>query len=260
MKLQEIKSCLITGATSGIGKALAIELGKRGVPLLLTGRNNDELLKLRDETGGEIFAADLANPHAFGELLRFVDDKNPNVQIHNAGYGLQGPFEKLADQEIVDMIQVNCTALALQTKRAIDRYKRKNEKGIILNVASIVGHFPFPFSALYGATKAFVRNLSIAVAGEQENSIVKVLTSCPGAVMTEFGRRASRGEQKKENDFGMPVEKAVKSIIHQIQSERIEVLFDEKYALLTRIFSSLPHAVNFFIARKMWNKRFKNPS
>ena len=71
-------------------------------------------------------------------------------------------YEKLSEQEIIDMINTNCTALALQTRGAISRWKSRQESGLIVNVASVVGHFPFPYSSLYAATKAFVRSLSFS--------------------------------------------------------------------------------------------------
>ena len=145
MQLKDIRSCLITGATSGIGKALALALAEKNVPLLLTGRNSEELKSLQQQTGAEIYATDLANLDNVKALSEWIDKKNPNVQIHNAGYGLRGEYEQLSDQEIIEMINVNCTALALQTRGAIDRWKRRGEGGIIVNVASVVGHFPFLF-------------------------------------------------------------------------------------------------------------------
>ncbi len=236
MQLKEIRSCLITGATSGIGKALALALAEKNVPLLLTGRNSEELKSLQQQTGAEIYATDLANLDNVKALSEWIDKKNPNVQIHNAGYGLRGEYEQLSDQEIIDMINVNCTTLALQTRGAIDRWKRRGEGGIIVNVASVVGHFPFPFSSLYAATKAFVRNLSLSVEGEEKGNI-HVLTSCPGAVETAFFSRSRKGGDVRNNPLTMPVSVATQSIIRQIETEKDEVVFDWKYALFTRIFS-----------------------
>jgi len=237
--LKEIKSCLITGATSGIGKALALELAKQKVPLLLTGRNEDELRQLQEETGGEIFRADLSDAADTVALGEWIDEKNPNLQIHNAGYGLKGPYELLSDEEVVAMIHTNCIALALQTRQAIHRWKQQGEAGVIVNVASVVAHFPYPYSALYAATKAFVRNLSLSIEGEEHPGI-KILTSCPGAVVTNFASRAAKGNATSlSKRMGMPVEVAVKAILRQIKTEKREVLFDWKYSLLTRIASNL---------------------
>lgn len=183
---------LITGATSGIGTAIARELRKRGWELILTGRNNDMLEKLRDELGGtEIIAADLSRREEVFRVCKFCCGKGIDMLVNNAGYGIFGKFHETDLEDELDMISVNIQAVHILTKIFLREF-RKRDSGIILNVASSAGFLTGPLLSSYYASKNYVVRLSLAIAEElrRDKSNVRITVLCPGPVDTNFNNRA----------------------------------------------------------------------
>lgn len=183
---------LITGATSGIGKSIARILSRKGWELILTGRNVEELERLRDELGNtEIVGADLADRKEVFKVYEFCRGKNVDMLVNNAGYGVFGEFDKTDLDNEIDMINVNITALHILTKLFLREFK-KRDSGIILNVASAAGFMSGPLMAAYYASKNYVLRLSIAIYEElrRSGSKVSITVLCPGPVDTNFNNRA----------------------------------------------------------------------
>ena len=183
---------LITGATSGIGKCIARELSRRGWELILTGRNENALRELQEELGRtEIIAADLAVRSEVFKVYGFCKDKGVTMLVNNAGYGLFGEFEKTDLDDELNMIDVNITALHILTKLFLRDFK-KDDKGIILNVASVAGFMTGPLMSSYYASKNYVLRLSLAIYEElrRAKSNVTITVLCPGPVNTNFNNRA----------------------------------------------------------------------
>ena len=184
---------LITGATSGIGKALAWELSKRGFSLILTGRNEAALEQLQQSlpVPTETIALDLAENQAPFQLYEFCKDKRIDLLINNAGFGVFGSFTETALQQELELIQVNIRALHILTKLFLRDFKRRGS-GRILNVASSAGFLTGPLFSSYYASKNYVVRLSLAIAEERrrEKSRVSISILCPGPVDTGFNERA----------------------------------------------------------------------
>jgi short-subunit dehydrogenase len=183
---------LITGASSGIGAALAREFARRGHSLVLTARREAELDRLADEiarTGAprpQVIAADIATSDGIDALARGLAEGElaPAILVNNAGYGLLGEAAKLDLQQQLGMIDLNVRALTDLTLRLLDGITR--QKGGILNVASIASFFPGPGMTIYHATKAYVLSFTEALYGELVPQGVKVCALCPGPVPTAF--------------------------------------------------------------------------
>jgi hypothetical protein len=184
---------LITGATSGIGQSFAAKLSKKGWSLILTGRNEEKLKELQKALGGsiEIIAADLAKREDVFKVYEFCRNKDIDMLINNAGYGLFGKFDVTDLEDEVNMINVNVTALHILTKLFLRDFKRKDH-GTILNVASAAGFMSGPLMASYYASKNYVLKLSIAIYEElrRDHSNVSITVLCPGPVDTNFNNRA----------------------------------------------------------------------
>lgn len=184
---------VITGATSGIGRDIAIFLAKNGWELVLTGRNEKELIKLKNTlpTNIEIIALDLAEKEAPFVLYRFCRGMDIDLLVNNAGFGKYGKFSETNLKDELDMISVNVRAVHILMKLFLRDFRRKN-RGRILNVASSAGFLTGPNMSSYYATKNYVVRLSLAVAEElrQEKSKVTVSVLCPGPVDTNFNKRA----------------------------------------------------------------------
>lgn len=184
---------LVTGATSGIGKSIAKKLKSRGWELILTGRNEKILKEMQAEFGGktEIIAANLAEKSEVFRVYDFCRGKGVTMLVNNAGFGIFGRFDETDLNAELDMISVNITALHILTKLFLREFK-KNDRGIILNVASSAAFMTGPLLSSYYASKNYVLRLSLAVYEElrREKSNVTITVFCPGPVDTDFNRRA----------------------------------------------------------------------
>ncbi len=184
---------VITGATSGIGRDMAILLAKNGWNLILTGRNKKELefLKRKLPTEIETIALDLAEEKAPFQLYKFCQGKTVDLLVNNAGFGAYGTFSDVSLEKELDMISVNVRAVHILTKLFLRDFRRKNH-GQILNVASIAGLMTGPLMSAYYATKNYVVRLSLAIAEElrREGSNVTISVLCPGPVATRFNERS----------------------------------------------------------------------
>lgn len=184
---------LVTGATSGIGRCIAENLHRRGWQLILTGRNEKVLRKLQKKFGDgtEIIRAELSDRMEVFRVYDFCRDKNIDLLVNNAGYGIFGRFDSTDLDDELSMIDVNITALHILTKLFLRDF-RKRDSGYILNVASVAGFMTGPLLSSYYASKNYVIRLSSAIHEElrREHSNVKITVLCPGPVNTEFNNRA----------------------------------------------------------------------
>lgn len=183
---------LITGATSGIGKSMARKLGSRGWELILTGRNEAALEQLKSELGSvETIVADLSKREDVFRVYEFCKDKDVDMLVNNAGYGIFGRFEKTDLEDELNMIDVNIVAVHILTKLFLRDFKER-DRGIILNVASSAGFMTGPLLSSYYASKNYVVRLSLAIAEElrRDRSNVSITVLCPGPVDTNFNNRA----------------------------------------------------------------------
>ena len=184
---------LITGASGGIGLELARLCARDGHDVILVARNQAKLEELAKYLSGmygvraEVIVADLADPetpHAIMEEVA-VRGMGVDVLINNAGSGLWGLFGRQGERQILDLLQVNVTAVTLLTRLALPRMVTQR-RGRILNVASAGAFAPGPLMAGYFASKSYVLHFSEAIANELEGTGVTVTALCPGPVPTGF--------------------------------------------------------------------------
>ena len=185
---------LVTGASSGIGRDIARELAKRNIDLILVSRDVEKLNQVKDSISNvdvEVIAKDLSNADNCKELYEQVKDKQIDILINNAGFGLFGDFiETDLDREI-EMIDVNIKAVHILTKLFLKDFV-KRDSGYILNVASSAGFMAGPKLNTYYATKNYVVSLTEAIYEElrQDKSNVHISALCPGPVDTNFNNVA----------------------------------------------------------------------
>ena len=187
---------LITGASSGIGVALARVFARTEHELALVARRKVRLDALASEIGQAtgkrplIIVADLAKPEAPAQIKAALDAAGvePNYVVNNAGFGLFGAASTRDRNEQLRMIDVNMralTALSLMFVSSLERHR-----GGVLNLGSMAGFMPGPHMAVYYATKAYVRSFTDALRRELKRRGVRVTNLAPGPVPTEFGKRA----------------------------------------------------------------------
>ena len=184
---------VITGATSGIGKKMSEYLYEKGWNLILTGRNREVLANLEKKYNGkaETIALDMSYENDVYRLYDFCKEKDVDMIVNNAGFGIFGEFEKTDLKKEIELINVNVKAVHILTKLFIQKFCKKN-KGIILNVASSAGFLPGPLLSSYYASKNYVTSMTLAISEElrRKKSNVKICMLCPGPVDTEFNNRA----------------------------------------------------------------------
>lgn len=181
---------LVTGASSGIGREIAIELSKRGYDLVLVARRKERLIEISRqlESDCQIITADLSDLDEARNLYETVKHMNITVLVNSAGFGLLGDFASTDLERELNMINLNISSLHLLTKLFLKDFVKK-DTGYILNVSSSAGLMPAgPYMATYYASKAYVTSLTHAINQElrDQNSNVVVSALCPGPVDTEF--------------------------------------------------------------------------
>jgi len=187
------KWALVTGASAGIGVALATELAAGGTHLVLTARRRDRLealgqsLKKAHAIEAEVFAGDLAEPDAPQKIYAFAKQKGLAIEllVNNAGFGQYGEFSEVDTQRLLDMVQVNCSAVVHLTRLFLpDMMSRR--RGDILILASTAAFQAVPYISTYAATKAFDLLFAEGLAEEMKPHGIRVCALCPGSTESEF--------------------------------------------------------------------------
>ncbi len=197
------KKALITGASSGFGADFADILAKKGMDLVITARREEKLNALKEsivEKYGvkvRVIVMDLSGFGAAEKLYSEVKDDNIDMLINNAGYGMYDWFERQDAAKLDKMVQLNVVSAFVLANLFAKDFSAKNS-GWILNVASFAAFNPTPFYAVYGATKAFLMNFSVAIRTELKKcgKNVCVTALCPGFTATEFVERAGQKRSK----------------------------------------------------------------
>lgn len=186
---------VVTGASDGIGRAFAVELAKAGVNIVLVARRGGVLtevardLETRFSIETVVLAADLALPTGVDEVVDRTRDLDVGLLVASAGFGTSGPFVGAALSEELEMIDVNCRAVAALSHHFAGRFVHQGRGGIVL-MSSLVAFQGVPRAANYAATKAYIQALAEGLRLELAPQGVDVVASAPGPVLSGFGSRA----------------------------------------------------------------------
>lgn len=186
-------TCLVTGASAGIGVELARQIAERGYNVTLAARRVDRLEKLAKELEDEYnveavaVACDATDPAQRDALLKGIAERGQHVDIlvNNAGRGTAGDFARNKSEHELAQIELNVVALVALTHEVLPGMIERGS-GAVLNVASTAAFQPMPRQAVYAATKAFVLSFSNAIGKELKDTGVSVTALCPGPTRTEF--------------------------------------------------------------------------
>ena len=196
---------LVTGASAGIGVALAQELAAGGTHLVLTARRRERLealakaLSAKYKVKTEVFAADLADPSAPEKIFAFTKEKGIEIDllINNAGFGHLGEFPSVEKQRLLDMVQVNCNAVVHLTRLYLPEMVARR-RGDVLILASTASFQAVPYISTYAATKAFDLLLAEGLAEEMKPYGIRVCALCPGSTESEFHVVAGHEKPKRK--------------------------------------------------------------
>lgn len=248
------KTVLITGASSGIGAALADLLADKGYALILHGRDgqrlDDVVLKVSKKSTVDKIQADLSTEEGRKSLCEKIKNSVPELVINNAGLGWYGDVTDQPWTSLKEIIDVNIEAVVELTQAAAQIWKEKKIEGIVLNVSSVAAYTVMPGLAVYAATKSFVNQFSVSMDFEMKEHGIRVLASCPGVVATNFSERAG-ADKKRKNPMEMTVEFAANEIWKQVEKKKRVHLFDWKYRVLGLLsYYVLPR---FIVARETYS-------
>ncbi|MFC2104331.1 SDR family NAD(P)-dependent oxidoreductase [Bacteroidota bacterium] len=214
---KEKKHVLITGASSGIGLAIAKKFAKDGYPLIFVARNNEKLQKIASEIiqefGVEVItiSQDLSIKDAASNIFNKVKelDLQVNILVNNAGFNEMGHFTVSDLKKEIDLIQVHISIVIELTKLFLPEMI-KNGYGRIVNLGSVGSFLSVPNNAVYCAAKTFTYYFSNAIRHELRKTGVKVTSLCPGATNTNFHIEAEMSDLRMFNILPMTPEKVAK--------------------------------------------------
>jgi NAD(P)-dependent dehydrogenase (short-subunit alcohol dehydrogenase family) len=180
------KVALVTGASSGIGKATALALNSSGYTVYATARRTHRLAEL-EASGIHVMALDVSDEQSMSGVVRTILQQTGSIDVlvNNAGYGSYGSLEEVPMQEARRQIEVNVFGLARMMQLVIPAMRQAGG-GAIINIASVGGHFGEPFGAWYHASKYALEGLGDSTRMELKPFNIKVVTIDPGLIKTEW--------------------------------------------------------------------------
>ena len=242
---------LVTGASSGSGAALVEELARAGADLVLVARSQDVLeeraadLRTRYGVDVEVLVADLTDADDLARVEDRLRAGDVDLLVNNAGFGSLGAFADLPADREEQVVRINVLA-PMRLCRAALEPMRAARRGTILNMSSFTALEPVPWFANYSATKAYLLNLSQALAEELRGTGVTVTAVCPGPVATAFSERAGLLDPPLRGRFETPSSVAVAALRGAAAGRRV-VLPGPTTAVLAAIAKIAPTNVTTFL-------------
>jgi len=180
---------LITGGSSGIGRAIALELAQQGIQPILIARNQEKLNEVVEEISSKYkinaltYSVDLSNEEAINNLLKNIDTLSIGIFVHSAGMENNGSFTKISTEKELQLIKLNITSTYILANYFAKKMS-ESKKGAILLISSIGGLMPLPYFANYAASKSYVHYLGMALHSELKNKGVDISVLAPGLTET----------------------------------------------------------------------------
>jgi len=219
---------LITGASSGIGKALALEFSKNNYTVVAAGRNKSKLDELENQ-GIHARQFDITNYEETHKRVEEIIEEFGGIDIlvNNAGYGLMAPIIDVTREDLAKQFETNLFAQLELTRKVVPFMKEKG-KGLIVNIGSISGIVTTPFAGAYCASKAAFHAVSDALRMELSPFGIDVITIKPGGIVSDFGARAAEEtENINLSDDYLPIKE---DIMLRAKSSQIGAMPTDKFA------------------------------
>lgn len=254
-------TALVTGASSGIGAAIARALTRRGHGVTLVARREERLRDLASELSrehevrAEVIGCDLADPAARDAMAADVDSLDLDVEIlvNNAGFGAYGEFAKAERGRELEMVRLNAEAVVDLAARYLPAMVERG-RGAVINVASTAAFQPIPFNATYAATKAFVLSYGDSVHAELGGTGVTLTTVCPGPVRTEFADRAgmAEAEERTPGAVWMSSEDVAEQAVRAAEKDRRVVVPGRLNQAGALAGQHAPRALSLPLMKRLW--------
>lgn len=208
---------IVTGASEGIGRALALALGRAGYSVTLVARNRERLENLLAEMAGEdhrALVADLATEAGVAATVAAIEEDHCALLVNNAAFGAVGDFSEVPLDKQVQMVRLNVEAPVVLAHAFLRQAVRGDA---VINVSSVVAFLPQPAQPVYTATKAFITSLTETLWQTAKGRGIKVFAVHPGATDTEFARRAGR-------DPARPRPRFIRQLPEEVAAETLRAL------------------------------------
>ena len=253
-----MKTALITGASSGIGKELARIHASKGGNVVLVARRGAELESLRTELEDKykievsIFQQDLTKQGAAKNVVEFCKEKNIEIEylMNNAGFGGHGNFVDRPLDKDIEMIHLNIQAL-VELSHLFLQDMKKRKSGKILNTASTAGFLPGPLQTTYFATKAFVVSFTKGISHELKPHGITVTALCPGPVKTEFEFVAGMGNGDMFKNGATAYSTALKGYNAMMKGKRICISDAGLNFMIKFLLPVIPDSILLRVIQKM---------
>ena len=226
------RRAVVTGASSGIGREVALELARNGADVVVVARREDRLRQLADQIAAlgrtvEPVVGDVTDPAIRQQTIDAAREKlgGLDILVNNAGVGAMGLFEDADPQRVRRLMEVNFFSLVEMTRLALPLLKQGNEP-IIVNVSSILGHRGVPYSSEYAASKFAVQGFSESIRAEFTRLGIDVLVVSPGTTETEFFDRVIEKTEEPKWPEHKPVSAAqvAHEIVRAVRAGRHEII------------------------------------
>jgi len=260
------KTALITGATSGIGKAFAQEFARRGYELIITGRRENIIKNVALDIEREhnvpvkVIIAELSKDEGIQKVIREIQScKSLVALVNNAGFGLNSVFVKESLENHLAMVNVHVMAAIRFTHEALPGMISKGE-GIIINVSSVGAWLPGPTLSIYGGTKAFLVIFSESIHMELRRKGIKVQALCPGFTSTDFHKKIGIEEElhRTQATDWMKPEDVVSESMKSLERGKVICIPGFKKRLIAWLIQKMPKKVLYNISEKKFQKQLSD--
>ncbi|HYN15926.1 MAG TPA: SDR family NAD(P)-dependent oxidoreductase [Terriglobales bacterium] len=254
------KVVVITGASMGIGEALARAFVHEDCKVVLSSRDPARLEAARARVGAPdrtlAIACDVRNREEIDSLLGLAlhNFGRVDIWINNAGFGLQDSVAAMDMRACRDMFDTNLFG-AIECMQAVVPVMKRQGGGMIINVSSVAGHIPLPYSAAYSATKFAMNAIGKGARMELRASGVHVMTVCPGTIATNFRENTVKGRERLRiggaNHRGISADRVAAAVVSACRPEKREVIVPWQHHISVKFYQLFPWLVEWVMSRSL---------